>query len=205
MQDNFEDAREIIDLQEELLKWKRGIDELLKTTGIGSSSDDSAKEDDNEEIEELEELEGIDEDSTCNGYTEHSENELNGNPFVDNLVVAGLEDATVTFMHPEGFSIGNEYYSAHTWRDIIVKLSGVLYAINPYIINSMIDENTQKGKKGLFAYDKTKHRRSKKIQGVDIWVEVNMSAKDIKKSMLRLLQLYKIPADSVKLYFKKGL
>jgi hypothetical protein len=149
----------------------------------------------------VEETVNIEEDierSSSNEYIDYSQYDM------DDTVAYDIEDTPVTFKRPAAFSYKGRRYPVTKWKTMLSKLCDLLYKENPEIITGMVNEERQPGVRRVkMSKNKSDIHRPVKISGSDIWLETNRSASDIRVSILVLLDRYREPVDSVKVYFRR--
>lgn len=185
--DDYAQAREILDMQEELSRAILSIREFL---------DDNDTEDAQEDISK-----GLDETEQPQAEMKRPDYRQYG---TDDTVAYDIENTPVTFKRPAAFSLNGKRYTVTKWKTLFSKLCDLLYEENPTIIQNMVNEARQPGKKRVkMSFNKTDLHRPVKIANSDIWLETNRSAANIREAILTLLERYGIPANQVKVYFRR--
>jgi hypothetical protein len=179
--DDFAKAREVIDMQESISELISKIKDILPVS-----------------VEETVNIEEDIERSSSNEYIDYSQYDM------DDTVAYDIEDTPVTFKRPAAFSYKGRRYPVTKWKTMLSKLCDLLYKENPEIITGMVNEERQPGVRRVkMSKNKSDIHRPVKISGSDIWLETNRSASDIRVSILVLLDRYREPVDSVKVYFRR--
>lgn len=186
-QDDFPRAREILDTQEELSQRITDLRSLL------------AEYDVEEEVAEPDEIHSGDEENSEPGErVDYSLYDM------DDTVAYDIDDTPVTFKRPAAFSFNGKRYQVTKWKTMLVKLCDLLYKEKPEIIQSMVGEERQPGRKRVkMSQNKVDIHSPEKIAGSNIWIETNRSAAYIRKWILILLERYDLPTESVKVYFRR--
>lgn len=181
--DDFSQAREIIDVQEELSQ---------KITLIQTLLSDMEKEDvmSKQEIEDISET-----------YLERTDYSIYD---MDNTVAYDISNTSVTFKRPAAFSLRGKKYPVTKWKTLLSKLCDILYSEDPTIINRMVREPRQPGKKRVkMSVNKADIHSPVRIAESNIWLETNRSAANIRDAILVLLSNYGIPTSMLKVYFRR--
>lgn len=184
--DDFSQAREIIDMQEELSQKITLIQAMLPNMG----TEDMIPNQDQEESEDM--------SGTCLERTDYSLYDM------DDTVAYNIKDTDVTFKRPAAFSFRGKKYPVTKWKALLAKLCDILYKEDPTIINRMAREPRQPGKKRVkMSVNKADIHSPVKIAESNIWLETNRSASDIRDSILILLGNYGISDNMLKVYFRR--
>jgi len=178
---NFEKARELIDVSAELHKKHSEINDILE-----KSEEDNISYDVDNNLDDMERkaLERPD-------YDAYS---------VDDSVAYDLF-IQVTFKRPAAFSFKGIKYKSPTWSSMLKKLCELLYEENNELFKSFCSDISMNGKKRKkFTTDKKELRSPLHVSGTDIYIETNLSANDIRKEILLMLSKYKLSSDAVQIY-----
>lgn len=195
--DDYLKAHEIIDAQEALAKCISEINDFLNE--IGADNFDSLV---NAEAEK---------DEFFSQQTEVQNNAVSSKERIDyrlfetdDTVAYSITDTPVTFKRPSAFSLNDRKYQATTWKDMLVRLCGLLYKKDANTICDMVGEKRRHGQRRVrMSFESADLNSPMLIPGSNIWVETRRSAKDIRKSILVLLERYSISPDNMKVYFNK--
>ena len=109
-----------------------------------------------------------------------------------------IDENNVTFKDLQAITFRHRTYRLSSWTSFYLTICNLLYKENPAIIESLV-QNKEPGIKivknnvGLLA--------GRKINGCNLWLEVHGNAEKIKKSIIRLLDLYHIPYHQVKVLY----
>lgn len=186
-QDDFSRAREILDAQEGLSQRITDIRNLLAEYDVGEAA------------EEPDEIQPGDEANPESG--ERIDYSLYD---MDDTVAYNIEDTSVTFKRPAAFTFNGKWYQATKWKSMLVKICDLLYKQDPEIIKNMANETRRPGKKRVkMSQNKVDINSPQQIAGSNLWIETNRSADEIRNWILILLERYDMPAESVKVYFRR--
>lgn len=109
-----------------------------------------------------------------------------------------------THKKPVAFSFKQKIYMVSNWRKMLILMCELLCTENKNLFLSFASDKTLQGKKmPRFTQDKSKLRVFEKVKGSDIFIELNLSANDIRKEILAMLKKYNIATDAVVIYLAK--
>lgn len=185
--DDYALAREILDVQEKLSHCILSIRKFLE---------ENDPEDFREGVDErTDEPELVQAEINHPDYSQYD---------TDDTIAYDIENTLVTYKRPAAFSLNGKRYAATNWKTLYSNLCGLLYKINPAILSDILNGVNMSGKnKVRMSLNKEEIRNPAKIAGSDIWLETNKSAANIRSSILYLLGRYGIPANRVKVYFRR--
>ncbi|NCD03811.1 MAG: hypothetical protein EOM00_12630 [Clostridia bacterium] len=184
-QNDYNTVRELLEISEEIHKNKSKFDGFIE-------------EHSSEEIVEAEDVIENDEEQHSNGVDYDAYR-------VDETVSYDLF-TPITFKRPAAFSFKDSKYNVATWNGMLVKICGLLYQEDSSIFKEFVNDKGMQGKrKARFSIDKNQLRKGIKVKGSDVYIETNLSANDIRKTILAMLEKYSISSDAVKLYLAKDL
>jgi len=132
------------------------------------------------------------------------QNRVDYNKFnVDNTVAYDLF-SQLTYKKPAGFSFNGKFYDANTWQKVFCELCNILLAENEKLFTSLPDDVSMQGKKKpRFSCNPTLLRRPQMIGKSGVYVETNLSANDIRNSILALLKKFNFSSDTVKFFMMR--
>lgn len=123
---------------------------------------------------------------------------------VDDTVPYTLSDTALTSKKPSAFSFLGRRYEASSWKQLLVEFCRILNRTNPMLFASVeFDENFRGRNKQYFTRDPSVVISAAKIPDSDLYVETHVSARMIRKIILKLLNLYKLSEDDFIVYFSK--
>ena len=184
-QNDYNAVRELLEISEELYNQKIKIDGFIEEQSI----EDTVETEDVIESDEDQHNSGVDYDA----YR------------VDETVSYDLF-TPITFKRPEAFSFKESKYNVATWNGMLVKICGLLNQEDSNIFKEFVNDKSMQGKrKARFALEKNQLRKGIKVKGSDVYIETNLSANDIRKTILAMLDKFSISSDAVKLYLAKDL
>lgn len=182
---DYKTIHELLEVSETLHKTKSKIDEFISEYG----SEEMVETDFNFDNEAEQHNDGINYDA----YR------------VDETVSYDLF-TSITFKRPAAFSFKNGKYNVATWNGMLIKVCGLLYQEDSNIFNGFVNDKSLQGKrKARFSLDKNQLRKPIKIKGTSVYIETNLSANDIRKTILAMLDKFGISSDSIKIYLSKDL
>ena len=185
-QNDYNTVRELLEISEELHKNKSKIDGFIEEH---SPEDETVETEDVIENDEEQHSNGVDYDA----YR------------VDETVSYDLF-TPITFKRPAAFSFKDSKYNVATWNGMLVKICGLLNQEDGNIFKEFVNDKSMQGKrKARFSMEKNQLRKGIKVKGSDVYIETNLSANDIRKTILAMLEKYNISSDAVKLYLAKDL
>lgn len=118
-------------------------------------------------------------------------------------VVLSLYD-NFTFKKPSGFILeGFTYKGVYTWKSWYIKVLEVLKERNAEKFNNLPEEKlfTSRRGKSLYTRNKNELRVAERVNG--FYTEVNLSANDLRKIVIKLMKYFSINPDDMKVYVKK--
>ena len=110
-----------------------------------------------------------------------------------------------TFKKPNGFILeGFTYKGVYTWKYWYIKVLEVLKEINAEKFNNLPEEELFFSRRGksLFTRNKNELRVAERVNG--FYTEVNLSANDLRKIVIKLLKHFSINPDDMKVYIKRN-
>jgi hypothetical protein len=110
-----------------------------------------------------------------------------------------------TFKKPYGFILeGFTYKGIYTWKSWYIKVLEVLKEKNTEKFNNLPEEElfTSRRGKSLFTRNKNELRVAERANG--FYTEVNLSANDLRKIVIKLLKYFSINPDDMKVYIKRN-
>ena len=184
-QNDYNTVRELLEISKELHNQKIKIDGFIEEQNI-------------EDTVETEDVIESDEDQHNNGVDYDAYR-------VDETVSYDLF-TPITFKRPAAFSFKESKYNVATWNGMLVKICGLLNQEDSNIFEEFVNDKSMQGKrKARFALEKNQLRKGIKVKGSDVYIETNLSANDIRKTILAMLDKFSISSDAVKLYLAKDL
>lgn len=185
-QNDYKAVRELLEISEALHENKTKIDVFIEAHSA------------EEEMLEIEDVVDIDDEQHNKG--------INYNAYrVDETVSYDLF-TPITFKRPAAFSFKDNKYNVDTWNGMLVKICGLLNKEDSNIFKGFVNDKSLQGKrKARFSIDNKQLRKPIKVKGSDVYIETNLSANDIRKTILAMLDKFSISSDAVKLYLAKDL
>lgn len=123
---------------------------------------------------------------------------------VDETVPHSLTDTAVTSKKPSAFLFLGRRYEASSWKQVLVEVCRILNRSNPMLFASVeFDEDFRGKNKQYFTRDPSIIISAAKIPDSDLYVETHVSARMIRKIILKLLALYKLNEEDFIVYFSK--
>lgn len=123
---------------------------------------------------------------------------------VDETVPHSLVDTSVTSKKPSAFRFLGRKYAVGSWKQMLVEICGILNRMNPMLFASVeFDENFRGKNKQYFTRDPSIVITAAKIPDSDLYVETHVSARMIRKIILKLLKLYRLSEEDFIVYFSK--
>ena len=114
--------------------------------------------------------------------------------------------SSVTHKKPAAFRYKGRKYNVRTWSGMLLKICELLYEENEELFVSFASDSSMQGKRTpRFSTTKTALRRPAQVKNAGIFIETNLSANKIRKSVLAMLEKYGIASDAVQIYFSKDL
>jgi hypothetical protein len=112
----------------------------------------------------------------------------------------------VTFKRPAAFSFKGKEYNVSTWSRMLISLCELLYEEDNAVFKGFVEDRSMQGKrKPRFTTQKETLRKPVQIKNSNVYIETNLSANDIRKTALAMLDKYGISSDAVKIYLCKDL
>ena len=109
-------------------------------------------------------------------------------------------------MRPAAFSFDNIKYPARLWKTVLLKTCEILWNKNNTIFENFLEDRFMHGKTRIyFSKNKGNMAKPEKILNTDIYVETNLSANGTRDLIVKMLDQYRIPHDSYKIYLSKDL
>ncbi len=108
-----------------------------------------------------------------------------------------------THKRPSAFQLFEKQYPANNWAEIFVKTCEILSQRDYKKFNSFVKDKTMQGKKvQYFSKDPKEIRAAKAIPGTDVYIMTNMSANQIRDTIIKMLQKYNIDIQDYVLYLR---
>jgi len=114
-------------------------------------------------------------------------------------------DENLTYKRPYGFILGKSAYKGlKTWKSLYIQVLKELNHNNSTLFLKLPEENKFISNRGnqLFSRNKNELRSSQKILS-DFFVETNLSANQIKKTIVDLLNYFGIDYTKMKIYLRE--
>jgi hypothetical protein len=114
-------------------------------------------------------------------------------------------DENFTFKRPYGFVLGNlAFKGIKTWRNLFILLLNELKEKDPDRFAKLPEEEKFISNRGnpLFSKDQHNLREGKKLKS-GFYVEVNLSANDIRKNIKGLLEHFHVDPNEMKIYLRE--
>lgn len=114
-------------------------------------------------------------------------------------------DEKFTFKRPYGFILGDTAFKGiKTWRNLFILVLGELHEKDPARFGKLPEEEKFISNRGkpLFSRDKQDLRAGKGLKS-GLYVEVNLSANDIRKNIKSLLEHFQHAPKSMKIYLRE--
>jgi hypothetical protein len=111
-----------------------------------------------------------------------------------------------TYKRPYGFVLGNNAQKGlKTWKSLYLEILSELSRLDSNKFNKLPEEQKFISKKGNpgFSIEESALRVSEKPLGFDFYVEVNLSANNIRDNIISLLNHFNIPTSSLKIYLRE--
>jgi len=111
-----------------------------------------------------------------------------------------------TYKRPYGFVLGNNAQKGlKTWKSLYLEILSELSRLDSNKFNKLPEEHKFISKRGnpSFSIEESTLRVSEKPQGFDFYVEVNLSANNIRDNIISLLNHFNIPTSSLKIYLRE--
>lgn len=111
-----------------------------------------------------------------------------------------------TYKRPYGFVLGNNAQKGlKTWKSLYLEILSELSRIDSKKFISLPKELKFISKRGnpSFSIEESALRVSEKPQSFDFYVEVNLSANNIRDNIISLLDHFDIPTNSLKIYLRE--
>ena len=104
---------------------------------------------------------------------------------------------------PIAFSIMEWFCPVSLWSEILKILCGVLYSVNPRIIERMVDNNkSRKMNQNLIVSKKSKNlKKPYCISGTNVWIETHSYTINVHDAVLEIVKAYGIPTSFVRVYY----
>lgn len=112
----------------------------------------------------------------------------------DHQCTYDISTVRVKFRKPTAFSFRGNVYPATTWKAILQKVCDLLFDENPDIIRNLVKDGAARIKLSM---DEKSLRNPIEIAHSGIWIETNLSAPDIRDSVLALLDQYGIDSHAI--------
>ncbi len=122
---------------------------------------------------------------------------------VDHTYVHNLHE-NFTHKRPYAFELKGHKIYANEWKNMFVETCNILAGLDRSLISSFPDNPRFNGRKSIyFTFDKPELMRSpKKLKDMDLYVETNFSANDIRNLIIKMISYYKIPLSEYKIYLR---
>ena len=119
---------------------------------------------------------------------------------VDDTIGYNIDENIATFKRLAAVSFINRRFKVKTWVSLYVTICSLLYKDNPSVIEGLVYKKRTgikiaKNGVGMF--------RPIKISGSQLWLECHGSAETLRKSIIALLDMYHIPHDEVKVFYRR--
>ncbi len=111
-----------------------------------------------------------------------------------------------TYKRPYGFVLGNNAQKGlKTWKSLYLEILSELSRLDSNKFNKLPEEQKFISKRGnpSFSIEESTLRVSEKPQGFNFYVEVNLSANNIRDNIISLLNHFNIPTSSLKIYLRE--
>lgn len=133
--------------------------------------------------------------------------EMSGTPKTSTIEFASkvidLDDETVLLnQKPIGVSWFGKFYTARSWKMVLLTICEILYKENTHAFDSLIDNNRVPGRKGIYSMTRSEERYPSQIPGADFWIHTKMGSEEIRENLIDLLQRNRISPKNVQLYLK---
>lgn len=196
-----EAAEALTDKGNELSKNKE-YDKAIEYMQKARELDDISKEyqchldtfqlDDVAQISEDEKLEGIEKK-----YPNYSEYE------VDYTVVHTLHENYI-YKRPYAFELKGRKERTTEWKKMLLETCNILADINPTIITEFPNNPKLNGRKSKYFLtgNPGSMRAPRKLRKLNMYVETNFSANDIRNLIIKMLNQYKIPLSEYRIYLR---
>lgn len=104
---------------------------------------------------------------------------------------------------PFAFQLNQNKYEVKTWIEVLVKTSEFLISNNAEIFAQFEKDPKMNGKKSkYFSKDTVGLRKPVKLNGIELFMETNMSANSIRNLIVKMLQRYNYKSADFTLYFR---
>ena len=112
----------------------------------------------------------------------------------------------VTYKRPAAFRFKGHKYQVQTWSGMLTAVCGLLCKENKAIFASFPDDKSMQGKRSMrFSTSKANLRVGVLIRNSGVYVETNLSANEVRKTILAMLDKYGISSDEMRIYFRRDL
>lgn len=109
-----------------------------------------------------------------------------------------------SFTHKKtvGFSLYGKHYPAKDWQDVLVKTCNLLAEMDKEKFTSFIDDPTMKGSKVCYFSRDSVPKRNEKLDELDVYVWVNLSANGKRNLIRKLLKKFDIRLSDYTIYLR---
>ena len=122
---------------------------------------------------------------------------------VDETVPYSLA-SVLTNKKPAAFALYGQKYEADSWKQMLLQTCALLNRMNPMLFASLEnDPDLQGRKRPYFSTDGAGLDTPAKIPDADMYVETHVSARYLKKMIIKLLGKYEIPEEEFMIYLRK--
>ena len=122
---------------------------------------------------------------------------------VDETVAYTL-DSVITNKKPSAFSLRGIRYPADSWKQVLLQTCSLLNRMNPMLFASFeADPDLQGRKRPYFSSDGSGLDTPARVPDADLYVETHVSARYLKKMIMKLLTKYEIPHEEFLIYLGK--
>lgn len=165
-------------------------DQIIEYSNIFSEGLETDEEEPNEEL--IEESGAIGEQGTIPNYAAY---------VVDSFAPHTLYE-DFTHKKATAFSINNTRYDAKDWKDVLLKTCNVLAEIDESKFYDFLDDPVFRGRKISYFSREYVETKNVKLENLDLYVWVNLSANGVKKLISKLLKRYNIKISNYYIYLR---
>lgn len=178
----FKDAAVLMSRADELQTLSKKVEDYAGILG----SEEIALVSEDEAIEDIEKT-----------YPNYSDYEVDSND------VHTLHENYV-HKRPYAFELKGRKIHVNKWKAMLIETCNVLADINLDIIKGFPNNPRFKGRKSQYfrSKDPGSMRSPLKLEGLDMYVETNFSANDIRNLIIRMIRQYRIPTSEYKIYLR---